>query len=447
MAPSFHSIQYLLLLVLRNTMIDEKISVAPMLEWTDPHFRMLMRGITRRSVLYTEMLVDEAVVYTHPSALDFMIGKGIEEDPSVIQLGGHDPTMLANAAEKCEAYAKDSYAEFNLNCGCPSQRVAKKCFGAQLMLQPTLVQEIVKTIQRRVSTPITIKCRVGIDEQDSYADLCHFIEETCLRTGVKKVILHARKAITGLNTKQNRAVPPLHPTLAHQLVKDYPDLTFVLNGGIQDVVDGSNHIEPKTWTFPFNPLDPYHSTYWTVLGKRVLDTSTPSSSSIVSAPNVEDEILASGLQLPGVHGVMLGRAVYNNPLVLAQADSRVYGKRDPCLTRRQILERYMDYCDYMQSEQGPARLVSGHDKKEPRVSKITCSILLNAMRNVINHVKHVNKYRQQLNDIYIEEVNRLGGKDVANPSARLVIEGAMEALDEEELDAPLGDVEFYPNDL
>eukprot|EP01040_Poterioochromonas_malhamensis_P011770 gene11770-12842_t len=134
-------------------MLEERISIAPMLEWTDPHSRMLMRGITRKTVLYTEMVVDETVL--HAPSLDFFIGRRIEEEPSVIQLGGHEPELMARAAEFCEQYCGGTYGELNINCGCPSQRVAKKCFGAKLMLEPDLVREMVYQMKRRVSTPVT----------------------------------------------------------------------------------------------------------------------------------------------------------------------------------------------------------------------------------------------------------------------------------------------------
>jgi tRNA-dihydrouridine synthase A len=150
--------------------MEERISIAPMMEMTDSHWRMMMRGITRKIVLYTEMVVDDTVNHTCNRSLDYFIGKNIEESPSVIQLGGHDPENLAKAAASCEQYGGD-YNEINLNCGCPSQRVSKRCFGAKLMLEPDLVREIVSSMQRKVSIPITVKCRIGADDKDSYAGL------------------------------------------------------------------------------------------------------------------------------------------------------------------------------------------------------------------------------------------------------------------------------------
>lgn len=311
------------------------------------------------------------------------------------------------------------------------------------MFQPDLVQEIVKTIQRRVSTPVTIKCRIGVDDLDSYDSLKHFVTQTCVLTGVKKVVLHARKAISGLNTKQNRAVPPLCYNVVHQLAKDFPDIAVVLNGGVQTLEDTEKLLN-DAFLYDYDPSNSYNDIHWNVLGKRDFGTSQCDDSldgSLASSP--------LRVELPPVHGVMLGRAVYNNPLLLCTADSRFYRQRDPCLSRRQILERYMDYCDQMQGDStAPTRVVSSSAKKEAKEVKITCSILLNAMRNVINQVKNVNKYRQVLNDVYVEEVRRLGGKDVhANPSARTVIEEAMRVLDPDQLDAPLGDVDFHPHAL
>ena len=198
-------------------MIDERLSIAPMMEWTDPHYRALLRGISRKTVLYTEMVVDETILH-NLSSLDMFIGpnRGPKNSdlgiyPNVIQLGGSNPESLAEAAYQCEQYGH-GYDEINLNCGCPSQRVAKKCFGAKLMLEPDLVREIVSSMQRRVSIPVTVKCRIGADEKDSYEELKHFIH--CARDGgARKFIIHSRKCfLSGLTTKQNRDIPPLKVT-------------------------------------------------------------------------------------------------------------------------------------------------------------------------------------------------------------------------------------------
>ena len=221
-------------------MLEERISVAPMMEMTDSHWRMMLRGITRKTVLYTEMVVDDAVNHTDSRSLDYFIGKNIDESPSVIQLGGHNPETLAQAAEHCEIYG-GGYNEINLNCGCPSQRVAKRCFGAKLMLEPDLVREIVSSMVRRVSIPITVKCRIGADDKDSYEELLEFIR-AANAGGANKFIIHSRKCfLNGLSTKQNRDIPPLKYEVVHSLVKEFPDLKFILNGGISLFNDFSPH--------------------------------------------------------------------------------------------------------------------------------------------------------------------------------------------------------------
>jgi tRNA-dihydrouridine synthase A len=351
------------------SLLDEKLSIAPMMEWTDPHFRMLMRGITRKTVLYTEMVVDETILYA-PS-LDFFLGRYIDENPSVIQLGGHDPEMLGKAAEVCNSYGGD-YGEINLNCGCPSQRVAKRCFGAKLMLEPEHVREIVHTMQRRSLKPITVKCRIGADDKDSYEDLLHFIR--CANEGgVKKFIIHSRKCLlSGLTTKQNRDIPPLKYEVVHRLVRDFPDLTFILNGGIQSFHQAKSHLDMEGQSLWGNDHEP----------------------------------------LPPVHGVMIGRMAYHNPVAFATADSTFFGVRDPGLTRRQILERYIDYCEWCQVE-GPSRILKGHKQM------VTTSVLVNSMRNVICGIKHVQKFRAALNDIYVAKTRGVNG--CANPSPREVV--------------------------
>lgn len=385
--------------------LNEKVSIAPMMEWTDRHYRMLMRGITRKTVLYTEMVVDETLMY-NPN-LDIFVGRYIDEDPSVIQLGGSDPECLANAAEMCSKYL-GNYGEINLNCGCPSERVSKKCFGAKLMLNPDNIRKIVYEMSRKSVCPITVKCRIGVDNQDSYDDLKKFIE--CAHAGgANKFIVHSRKCLlTGLTTKQNRDIPPLKYEVVHRLVSEYPDLQFVLNGGITSLQSASSHMSEK--------------------------------------------YLFENEELPPVHGVMIGRAAYNNPCMLATVDSMFYGVKDPCLSRRAILERYINYCEWAQSEEGPTRIVRNGTKQ-----CASTMILINAMRNVVNGMKQCNAFRKALNDIYMHEIQ--GHALPFNPDPRVIvsvkyvvlcmnnrlwfsyliqIEGAMEVLDPTELDAPLG---------
>jgi tRNA-dihydrouridine synthase A len=349
--------------------LDEKVSIAPMLDWTDPHYRKLMRGITRKTVLYTEMVVDETIL--HAPNLDFFIGRNTEVEPSVIQLGGHEPDLMAQAAEYCETYGNGLYEEININCGCPSQKVAKRCFGAKLMLEPDLVREMVYKMQRRVSVPVTVKCRIGVDNNDSYEELKQFISSAS-EGGAKKFIIHSRKCcLNGLTTRQNRDIPPLRYEVTHRLVQDFPELKFVLNGGIQSFQQALTHLSP----YPH-------------------DTS--------------DE------PLPAVHGVMIGRMAYNNPLAFATADSTFYGVKDPCLTRREIIEKYMEYCEWSHSEEGPRRTVKGG-----KVQMVSSMILVSGMRNIINGIPNVAKFRQELNDVYMQKLAE--DKSNPNPNTREVV--------------------------
>lgn len=204
--------------------MDELLSVAPMMEVTDRHFRRLLRFLTKKTILYTEMVVDETII--HNPNLDMFIGRSIEENPSIIQLGGHDPELLARAAEICQVYSGDSYGEINLNCGCPSQRVSKRCFGAKLMLEPDLVRQLVYEMGRRVSVPISVKCRIGVDEQDSYDELKNFIS-TVHQGGVNKFIIHSRKCLLKLNPKQNRDIPPLQYEVCYDISISFLHSDFV----------------------------------------------------------------------------------------------------------------------------------------------------------------------------------------------------------------------------
>lgn len=212
-----------------SRIMDERLSIAPMMEWTDVHWRAMIRGITRKTVLYTEMVVDHTILHNQDhDNLHTFLGNSIYENPSVIQLGGNDPESLSEAASVVSLHG--NYSEINLNCGCPSPRVKKYCFGASLMLQPDLVREITYSMQRKSNLPVTVKCRIGVDNVESYEELSSFIQTVSLG-GVNKFVIHARKCLlNGLTTKQNREVPPLKYEVVHKLVEDFPDLKFVLNG-------------------------------------------------------------------------------------------------------------------------------------------------------------------------------------------------------------------------
>lgn len=203
-----------------------RLSVAPMMDWTDRHCRVFHRQMTRRAMLYTEMVTAPAIVHgARPRLLDY----SAVEHPVALQLGGSDPRELAEAVRIANGWA---YDEVNLNCGCPSDRVQSGCFGAVLMERPGLVADCVRAMQAETEAPVTVKCRIGVDDQDPETVLPHFIE-TLAGAGVRHVIIHARKAwLQGLSPKENREIPPLDHALVLRMKQRFPDLTICINGGI-----------------------------------------------------------------------------------------------------------------------------------------------------------------------------------------------------------------------
>ncbi len=257
------------------------ISVAPMMDWTDRHDRYFLRLIAPDVTLYTEMITAHAIEH---GDRDYLLGFDAAEHPVVLQLGGSDVSLLANAARIGEEFG---YDEINLNVGCPSPRVSKGRFGACLMLEPQLVAECVAAMQAAVNIPITVKCRIGVDDQDSYESLHAFVQ-LLATAGCQTFIIHARKAwLQGLSPKQNREVPPLHYDTVWRIKQDFPHLTFIINGGI------------------------------TTLAQI-------------------DE------QLQHVDGVMLGRAAYHNPWLLAEVQSK-YLKNNQNLNRSDIIKKFLPY--------------------------------------------------------------------------------------------------------
>lgn len=205
------------------------VSIAPMMDWTDCHDRYFLRLISPHVLLYTEMITANALIHgDYKKLLKF----DKREHPVALQLGGSCPQDLARAAQLGEAFG---YDEINLNVGCPSSRVKQGRFGACLMLQPELVAECVAALSAAVALPVTVKCRIGVDDADSYAELCHFVK--CVSAaGCQVFIIHARKAwLHGLSPKQNRDIPPLRYDIVQQIKQDFPHLSVVLNGGIKTI--------------------------------------------------------------------------------------------------------------------------------------------------------------------------------------------------------------------
>lgn len=263
---------------------DRRFTVAPMMDWTDRHCRAFHRVLTRRAVLYTEMAVDHAVIRGDAPRL---IGFDPAEHPVAIQLGGSDPKLLAEASRIAEGFG---YGEINLNVGCPSGRVQSGKFGACLMTEPQLVAECLAAMRDAVSVPVTVKHRLGVDDQDPEETLFSFVE-TVAKSGVTTFIVHARKAwLNGLSPKENRDVPPLDYDLVHRLKTQCPELEIILNGGLQSLDHALEN-------------------------KKDLD------------------------------GVMLGRSAYHTPFELARVDSLVYGAPDPVSDPVEALAAYRPHVE------------------------------------------------------------------------------------------------------
>jgi tRNA-dihydrouridine synthase A len=248
-----------------------RLSVAPMMDWTDRHCRAFHRAFTAEALLYTEMVTTGAVIHGDRSRL---IGFDPLEQPVALQLGGSDPADLAEAARIGEA---EGYAEINLNVGCPSDRVQSGRFGACLMREPALVADCMAAMARAVAAPVTVKCRIGVDDQSTDEGLFALVR-ACADAGVDTFVVHARKAwLKGLSPKENRDVPPLDYAVVRRLKAARPDLSISINGGIAD-----------------------------------LDQA--------------EGFLVEADDGPALDGVMLGRAAYHEPALLGQADRRIFGR-------------------------------------------------------------------------------------------------------------------------
>jgi len=263
---------------------EHRLSVAPMMDRTDRHFRFFMRQITRRTLLYTEMITTAAILH---GDRDHLLGFSEVEKPLALQLGGDDPADLAVCARIAESFG---YDEVNLNVGCPSSRVQDGHFGACLMAQPERVAEGVAAMKAVTALPVTVKHRIGIDERDRYEDLVNFVE-TIAMTGCDRFTVHARKAwLQGLSPKENRTIPPLRYADVYRLKRALPHLTIEINGGITTLEQAQTHLHQ-------------------------------------------------------VDAVMIGRAAYDTPYQFATADQAIYGESTPPLTRHQVVEAMLPYLE------------------------------------------------------------------------------------------------------
>jgi tRNA-dihydrouridine synthase A len=270
-----------------------------MLDWTDRHCRFFHRLLTKEAILYTEMVTTGAILYGDPAR---QLRFNSQEHPVALQLGGSEPQELAQCARIAQDYG---YDEINLNVGCPSERVQKGAFGACLMAEPQLIAECVSAMQAAVAIPITVKNRIGIDDQEDYTDLHHFID-TVSQAGCQTFIIHARKAwLKGLSPKENREIPPLRYDLVYQIKQAFPALEIIINGGITTLEQCQQHLQH-------------------------------------------------------VDGVMVGREAYHNPWLLAQVDPLLYGTPAPLESRQAALLAMLPYVQAQLDAGVPLGHISRH---------------------------------------------------------------------------------------
>jgi len=284
--------------------MNRRLSIAPMMDWTDRHCRAFHRALTARALLYTEMVTAPAILHGDPQRL---LGFDAVEHPVALQLGGSDPVQLAEAARIGAAFG---YDEINLNVGCPSDRVQSGRFGACLMREPELVADCMAAIKEAVPIPATVKCRIGVDDQDPQVSLFATVD-ACAAVGIEIFIVHARMAwLKGLSPKENRDVPPLDYGLVRRLKRERPHLSVSINGGIASLDAAGAHLDDS-----------------------------------------------DGVALDGV---MLGRAAYHEPAILGQADRRLFGAATPDVDAFEALDRYRPYLAARLEEGVPLAAMTRH---------------------------------------------------------------------------------------
>jgi len=264
--------------------INRLFSVAPMLDWTDRHCRYFLRQISQHALLYTEMVTTGAILHGDANR---HLAFDKAEHPVAVQLGGSKPEDLARCSKICEDFG---YDEINLNVGCPSDRVKSGSFGACLMAEPELVRDCIGSMINAVDVPVTVKHRIGIDRDDSLEQLLRFVD-IVQQSGCRTFIIHARKAwLDGLSPKENRDVPPLRYDVVYQIKQQHPELEIIINGGIKTLDEAAEHLQH-------------------------------------------------------VDGVMLGRAIYQDPWLLADVDRRFYQQDNPLSEPQQAIDKLIPYIE------------------------------------------------------------------------------------------------------
>ena len=298
-----------------------------MLDWTDRHCRYFYRIMSKHTVLYTEMVTTGAILHGKGDYLSY----NNAEHPLVLQLGGSDVKAMTECAKIAEQYG---YDEININVGCPSDRVQNGRFGACLMAEPSLVADCVNEMQAATKVPVTVKSRIGIDDLDSYEFLHTFIEQVAL-AGCQHFIIHARKAwLSGLSPKQNRDIPRLDYARVYQIKQDFPALDISINGGIKTFEEAKNH-------------------------------------------------------LTHIDGVMIGREVYSNPYMLAEADQQIYDVEREVISRQQVINLMSGYVD----EYVSSTLERGNAQQNPRAWHV-----FRHMLGLCNGLAGARQYRRHLSE-------------------------------------------------
>ena len=275
------------------------LSVAPMMQHTDRHFRFFLRQLTRRTLLYTEMIVSQAIIHGDRERL---LGYSELEHPLALQVGGSDPQQMAECARIAEAW---DYDEININVGCPSSRVQEGNFGVCLMGEPETVAECVAAMRQSCELPVTVKQRIGFDERDRFSDMAEFVR-TVADAGCRRFTVHARKAwLEGLSPEDNRNVPPLRYEDVYRLKREFPTLDIEINGGVESLDAAEEHLKE-------------------------------------------------------VDAVMIGRASYDRPYIFAEADSRIFGDDREVPDRLEVAEAMADYAEWWLSQGGKLAHITHH---------------------------------------------------------------------------------------
>nr|CCA16675.1 tRNAdihydrouridine synthase putative [Albugo laibachii Nc14] len=368
-APSYVSLSHVQSPQIRFRTERRKWNESAM-DWTDRHYRYLMRLITHHTQLYTEMLVDQTLLYQKDN-LHYFLGHDDDESPLAVQLGGNSIDTLAAAAQLCREYG--GFNEINLNCGCPSPKVSKQCFGAQLMLQPERVRDICAGMigaNSSMDPEITVKCRIGVDDCDSYEELKRFISVVSA-SGVEHFIVHARKCwLSGLNPHENRTIPTLNYDFVYQLKSDFPNLAFTLNGGVASIEEAH----------------------------RLLQTSN-------------------------MDGIMIGRAAYKYPWNFRNADRLLYGaKRNPNLSRREIIERYIDYAEDLQERWGSDKILDNSKFAMPTTT------LVKPLLSLFSGEHGGKVFKRKIGEFWcINKEDRPGLREIVESAVRLLPDSMLDA--------------------